>query len=318
MSNFIKIAFAVFTLASGLSVGAANAEWPEKPIKVIIPFGPGGAADVLTRNFQKVFKEEGLLSQPITVVNVGGHFSVGLRQAMEAEPDGYTFTIAHVALMSGEATSAMNFGYRDFDPVASTVSQCQTVSVRADAPYEDLKSLLDAAKAKPNSILIGANLGALNHMAGVVLENSAPGAKFRFVQIGGGAANVSAMSGGQIVGSMIAPGELLQYSETGIRGLALMAPERQAELPNLPTTEELGYDAQFCFQFWWFAPKGTPAEAIEGFANALEKAIQTHSIRSEIKRNANQPTFTKGEDFDQLLSDTWTQIEPVAKQAINK
>ena len=313
MKKLLSVVGGALLLAG--SVSPTLADWPEKTVKVIIPFGPGGAADVLARNFQKVFSQDNLLSQPMTVVNVGGHYSIGLRQAMESAPDGYTFTIVHLALMSGEASGAMDFGYRDFSPVAATGSQCQTVTVREDSPYQDLASFVEAAKEKPDSILVGANLGALNHMAGVVLQDTVPGAKFRFVQIGGGAANVSAMSGGQIDASMIAPAELIQYEQTGLRGLALLGPERLPQLPDLPTAKELGYDAEFCFQFWWFAPKGTPQEAIDGFAAVLEVAMETDDIASEIEKSAMQPTFSKGPEFQQLLDETYEKIAPVAQQA---
>jgi len=103
---------------------ADAADWPEKPVKVVVPFKAGGTSDQVARAFQIAIQENELLPQPMTIINVGGHFSVGSRQVMEAEADGYNFLLVHIALMGGEGGGIFDFGWRDYEPVAATGQFC--------------------------------------------------------------------------------------------------------------------------------------------------------------------------------------------------
>jgi putative tricarboxylic transport membrane protein len=314
---------AAAALAIGLA-GAALAEWPEKPIRLIVPFGPGGTSDQSARAYQAAIQENDLLPQPIQIVNVGGHYSIGARQVLEAEPDGYTFLILHVALMGGEATGAMDFGYRDFKPVATTGEFCLMPMVRKDSGIDSLEQLLDKAKAEPSTLLFGVNIGAINHMAGIMLENAEPGAKFRFVQIGGGAENFTALTGAQTNATILSAAEVINFTrmpdgsenpEAQVKPLAYTGPERLSRMPDMATAKELGYDVEFCIQNWWFAPKDTPDEIVAGFADALEQAFESDRIKTFNEAQAFGAVFLRGEELQQALDETWDRIEPIAKQA---
>ena len=294
----------------------ATAAWPEKPIRIVVPFGPGGTTDILARSLQKVMDEKKLVSQPVVIQNVGDHFSVGARQVMTAAPDGYTFLAIHLALLSGEIVDPRRgVGYRDFAPVALTGGFCLHPIVRADSPHKTLKELLDAAKEKPNTIVTGVNIGALNHMLGVFLEQSYPGARFRFVQIGGGGENFVAITGGHTQATVLSSSEYQTYKAKGIRALAYSGPERLKLEPNIPTARELGLNFEFCIENYWFAPKGTPQEAIDGMANALEKAVATDELKAFFEKQAQTGQFMKGEAYRQKLDTVFKAIEPVAKDA---
>jgi tripartite-type tricarboxylate transporter receptor subunit TctC len=310
-------------MALGLASGA-EAAWPEKPIKVIVPFNAGGTSDQMARAYQLAIEENHLLPQPITIVNVGGHFSIGARQVMEAEPDGYTFLIIHIALMGGEATGAMNFGYRDFAPVATTGEFCVMPVVRKDSGIDSLQQLLQKAEAEPKSLLFGCNIGAINHMAGIMLQNAQPGAAFRFVQIGGGAENFTALTGKQTNASVLAGAEVLKFTrmpdgsdnpESQVKALAYLGDQRISQLADVPTAKELGYDVQFCVQNWWFAPKDTPPEVVAAFADAMEKASKTDRIKKFLADQAFGDVFLKGDAMQASLDKTWKDIQPVALQA---
>lgn len=296
--------------------GPAAAAWPEKPVRVVVPFGPGGTTDILARNLQKVMDEKKILPQPVVIQNVGGHFSVGARQVMTAQPDGYTFLVIHLALLSGEIVDPRRgVGYRDFAPVALTGGFCLHPIVRQDSPFRTLKDLLEAAKEKPNTIVTGVNIGALNHMMGVFLEQGYPGAKFRFVQIGGGGENFAAITGGHTQATVLSSSEYQTYKANGIRALAYSGPERLKLEPEIPTTRELGLGFDFCIENFWFAPKGTPQEAIDGLANALEKATATEEMKAFFEKQAQTGQFLKGEAYRQRLDAVFKAIEPVAKAA---
>ena len=322
--KMMMAAVAAMTLSTA---GVADAAWPEKPVKVVVPFKAGGTSDQVARAFQIAVQENELLPQPMTIINVGGHFSVGSRQVMEAEADGYNFLLVHIALMGGEGGGIFDFGWRDYEPVAATGQFCVLPMVRKDSGINTVDELLAKAAAEPDTLIYGANLGAINHMAGIMLQNTEPGAKFRFVQIGGGTANFTALTGAQTNATVLSGAEVLNFTklpdgsdnpEAEIKALAYTGAERLEKLPDLPTVKELGRDMEFCIDSWWFAPKGTPAEAVDGMAAALEAASGTEQITSFYDSKAFAPVFLKGKELQQSLTDTWARIEPVAKQAAQK
>ncbi|MGI9525429.1 MAG: Bug family tripartite tricarboxylate transporter substrate binding protein [Hyphomicrobiaceae bacterium] len=308
-------------------VATAQTAWPEKPIKVVVPFKAGGTSDQTARIFQAAIKENNLLPKPITIINVGGHYSIGSRQVMEAAPDGHSFLLIHIALMGGEGSGAMNFGWRNFEPVAATGEFCVLPMVRKDSGITSVKDLLEKAKAKPDSLIFGANLGAINHMAGIMMEQASPGTKFRFVQIGGGTANFTALTGAQTNTTVLSSAEVIKFTllpdgspnpESEIAPLAYTGSKRIPELKHLPTMKELGYDVDFCIKSWWFAPKGTPREAVAGFANALRKAADTTRVKDFWKKRVFTHVVLTGDAFAKDLSETWKRIEPIAKLARKK
>ncbi|MEO1017344.1 MAG: tripartite tricarboxylate transporter substrate binding protein [Pseudomonadota bacterium] len=317
-------AAAVLTMAG---LGTAVAEWPEKPIKVTVPFNAGGTSDQVARNFQAAIQENEILGQPITIVNVGGHYSIGARQVLEADPDGYNFLLLHIALMGGAGSGVIDFSYQDYEPVAATGEFCLSPMVRKDSGIETVDQLLEQAAAEPDTLIFGANLGAINHMAGIMLQDLVDGAKFRFVQIGGGTANFTALTGAQTNATVLSGAEVMNFTkspdgsdnpEAQIMPLAYTGTERHPRLPDLPTMTELGHDMVFCVHSWWFAPKGTPAEAVEGFANALGEATDSERIQTFYEEKLFAPVFLQGEELEASLSNTWERIEPVAKQAAQK
>jgi len=302
--------------ASLLATGWANAAWPEKPIRIVVPFGPGGTSDIVARFLQKLIEEKKVLNQPVVIQNVSGHFSVGARQVMTAQPDGHTFLIIHLALLSGEVVDPKRgVSYRNFDPVALTGGFCFHPIVRQDSPYKTLKDLLDAAKAAPGTIVTGVNIGALNHMTGLFMERGFPGAKFRFAQIGGGGENFAAIIGGHTQLTVLSSSEYQSYKANGIRALAYTGPERLKLEPEIPTARELGLGFEYCAENFWFAPKGTSREAIDGMAAALEKANAMPEMQEFFSRQAQTGQFMKGDTYRQHLDAVFQVIEPVAKLA---
>jgi putative tricarboxylic transport membrane protein len=320
------LAATAVVIALGAAPGA-HAAWPDKPIKVVVPFQAGGTSDQVTRAFQAAIEENHILPQPITIINVGGHYSIGSRRVLEAAPDGYEFLTIHIALMGGEGAGVLDFSWRDFTPVAATGQFCLAPMVRKDSGIDSVDALLKKAAAEPDTLIFGANLGAINHMAGIMLQNTEPGAKFRFVQIGGGTANFTALTGAQTNTTILSGAEVINFTrlpdgsdnpESQIKPLAYTGPDRNPKLPELPTMHELGRDMEFCIDSWWFAPKGTPQEAVDGMANALEEASQTDRIKEFYDAQAFAPVFLKGDALQQSLEETWARIEPVAKQAAQK
>lgn len=317
MTTLVSLCVAVGT------IGVAAAEWPERPIKVVVPFKAGGSSDLVARSFATAIDEGDLLTQPVTVVNVGGHSSVGARRVLDADPDGYEFLLHETGIIGAEAAGIIDFGYKDYKPVAATGSICMAILVRKDSGYDDLNALLADAKSKPEEVVFGVNLGGLNHMSGILIENSAD-VKFRFVQIGGSADNFAALTGGQTAVASVGAAGARNFTLTDdgqtsddskVQTIALLAEEQHSRLPNIKTAREQGHDVQFCFTNYWFAPKDTPDEVVTAFADALEKAATSDRVVQFYEDTLSTPVFLRGEDFATHLDDTAAVVGPIAKQA---
>ena len=130
--------------ADGQSTSATISDnYPEQPIKVIVPFGAGGGSDTFVRILQKAIKENDLLSQPLIIINVpGAGGTIGSRQAMESEPDGYTLLCLHEGIISAKYAGSADYGPEAFEPVAGTGEVGNVIAVAADSKYTDLDQLL--------------------------------------------------------------------------------------------------------------------------------------------------------------------------------
>lgn len=314
------LAAIVATIAITAATTAA-AEWPERPIKVVVPFQAGGSSDLVARSFATAITEEGLLPQPISVVNVGGHSSVGARRVLDASPDGYEFLLHETGMIGAEAAGVTDFGFDDYQPVAATGSICMAILTRKDSGYDDLASLF--AAAKEGNVIFGANLGGLNHMSGILLENAAE-VKFRFAQIGGSADNFAALTGGQIAVASVGAAGARNFTLTDdgqpsedsmVQAVALLAAEPHPRLPGVPTAKEQGYDVEFCFTNYWFAPKDTPPEIVSAFADALEQAASSERVVQFYEDTLSTPVFLRGDEFVEHLQATKALVGPIAQQA---
>ncbi len=163
------------------------------------------------------------------------------------------------------------------------------------SPYTTLRQLLEAAKAKPDTITLGINIGGINHIAARMMESAFPGAKFRLANVGGGAKNFAALIGGHTETTPFSAADFTRFKVKGIRGLGFTGATRHPALPDIPTTAELGFaSVNFCFSHWWLAPKGTPKDRIAVLADAIEKAFATPLVKEKWQALSMTPNFKKG------------------------
>lgn len=290
------------TVAIGLtSVPVIAQEFPERPVRVVVPFGAGGGSDTLVRVIQEAVGQAELLPEPMVVVNVPGAGSgVGTRRVSDATPDGYEILFNHVAILSNEIAGNTDVSYRDFEPIVATGEMCTIPMVREDAPYTSLEELVNAAASEPDTVLAGVNMGGLNHTAGLMMQAGSD-AEFRFVQIGGGAKVFAALLGGHVQVGFFTGAEAVNYGAQGLRPLAVFSPERDPSIPDLPTAAELGYDVTLCTMNMWFAPKGTPEATVDTLRTAISGAMETPFAQQKLADFRLLPTVMGGADLDAAL-----------------
>ncbi|MEZ6133412.1 MAG: tripartite tricarboxylate transporter substrate-binding protein [Pirellulaceae bacterium] len=289
--------------------------YPQRPIKLIVPFAPGGGSDTFARIIQSAIEDEQLLPQPLVIINVSGAGgTVGSRRVKNARPDGYTLLLLHEGIITSLAAGQATYGPTAFAPIAATGSTGAVICVAADSPYQSLADLVTAATEQPDSLLFSCSIGAPSQFAGLMLEQSAPGCQFRYVQSGGGAKRFAGIQGGHADATSLSLAEYAQFKTAGLRALALLDSHRHPSAPEVPTAVEQGYDVTATStQFWW-APKGTQPEKLQRVAEAVERAMKTSQVQKRLSQLLIDPVVLRGEQLKVDLAERTQRIDRVANR----
>ena len=259
------------------SAALAQEAYPAKPITLIVPFPPGGVADIVGRPFADALSRE--LKQPVVIENKpGAGGGIGMGMVAKAKPDGYTLLLALSSIsILPEADKVLGraplYQLDQFTPLARLTADPTVLAVRADSPWKSLQEFIDDARKRPGAITYGSsgNYGTM-HVPMEMFAHSA-GLKMLHVPFTGGGPAVIALLGGQVDALSTGPSTVLQHVKAGkIRVLAQWGDRRLASLPDVKTLSESGYDAVF---FQWsalFAPAGTPEPVVARLREAARVA----------------------------------------------
>jgi tripartite-type tricarboxylate transporter receptor subunit TctC len=263
---------------------AAQDSYPSKPITMIVPFPPGGIADIVGRPLATAMEKS--LKQPIVPVNrTGAGGAVGMAAAAKSAPDGYTILMTLSSISIFPVSDRINgkqppYELKDFAPIALVTADPTVLVVSAGSPYKTLKDFVAAAKANPGKINYSSSgvYGTL-HVAMEIFANAAGIQLFHIPYQGGGPA-VTALLGGQVEALASGPAAAIGQIKAGkMRALASWSTERLKLLPEIPTFKELGYDAEFYIWSGVVVPAATP------------EPIQQR-LRQAVREAANSPEFT--------------------------
>ncbi|MGB6243051.1 MAG: tripartite tricarboxylate transporter substrate binding protein [Castellaniella sp.] len=256
----------------------ALAAYPEKPIEVIVAFGPGGGTDVAARSIARFMEAKLGNGARVAVINKpGAGGEIGWTTLAQAKPDGYTIGMinppAFVALaVEGKAKYTMD----SFKPIGNIVLDPGILVVNKDSPYKTLKDLMDAAKASPGAIVVGTSgaAGSSEHIGLLTLNNTA-GVTFTPAFFGATAPARQALLGGHVPAATMNLSEALTLARSGdIRVLGVMSEERSPYLPDAPTFAENGYDLIVTASRGLAAPAGVPDDIVAKLESALKAAME--------------------------------------------
>jgi tripartite-type tricarboxylate transporter receptor subunit TctC len=321
----MKVRFALHAMrvVVVLLCASSNAAWaqtayPVKPIRLIVPWPPGGGADVLTRMLTPKLSEA--LGQQIVIDNRGGAAgNIGAELAAKAPPDGYTIVFAYSGTHSinPHIYSKMPFRESDFTPIIWLASVPQVVVVHPSLPVKNIRELVALAKAKPGELSYGSSgNGAINHLAGE-LFNFMTGTKLVHVPYkGGGPASVALISG-EIALILGEPATLVGHIKTGkVRALAVTSARRSAFLPDLPTVAESGVPG-YDVTSWngMLAPAATPQDIVRRLNAEYGKIIADPEMVKRMIANGYEPVGGAPEKFGELIHAELAKWAPVVKRA---
>lgn len=268
---------------------AQGQDYPNKPVTMIVPFPPGGVADITARPLALVMGN--YLKQPVVVENKSGAGGgVGMQYVAHAKPDGYTVLLALSSIsIIPEADKVLGrdpmFQLKELVPIARFTADPTVLAVRADSPYKSVKDLLEAAKKNPGGIPYGSsgNYGTM-HVPMEMLSEAA-GVKMLHVPFTGAGPAVVALLGGQVEALSTGPSTVMGHLKSGkVRVLATWGESRHPALPNVPTLKELGYDAQFSQWTGLFVPAGTPAPVVAKLREAAKAAVADPAFQGALAK----------------------------------
>jgi len=302
-----------FTLGATAAIAPALAdEWPSRPIQIVVPFGAGGAADIITRLVGD--KLATALGQPVVVEDrPGAGGNIGAAAVAHANPDGYTL------LMSGSPTHSVgpylykDLNYdpmRDVPPVAMLAVAPNLLVVNSSLPVHSVADLVALARAKPHSVTYSsAGIGTSGYLAAELLKASADLDTSHVPYKSGPEAVTGVLSGNVTFMFFTVPALLPQVEAGQLRALAIASAERSPLVPNVPTIAEAGYP-DFDVIAWYalFTPRGTPAPIVARLSAEVQKILERSDVRTEMGKLGAEPHYLSPQgltDYVALESPKW-------------
>jgi len=302
-----RLALAGLLALTVASSAAAQDAYPSRPISLVVPFPPGGVADLTARPVATAMEK--VLKQPVGVVNkTGAAGAVGMQFVATSKPDGYTLLLALSSIsIIPEADKLFGrppaFTVDQFAPVALISADPTILVVRAESPWKTAKEFIEDAKKRPGQISYSSSgiYGTL-HMA-MELLSSAAGIKLRHVPYAGAGPALTALLGGHVDALASGPAVVLPQIKAGkLRALAGWGDKRVAALPEVPTFRELGYpEAEFYIWAGLFAPRGTPEPVLAKLREAARVAVGDPEFKTAMDKLETPITFKQGAEFQKFF-----------------
>ena len=314
--RWVETAFAFILLATlgATAVAQPDSSYPNRPIRIIVPFAPGGPADAIARLVATGLQHS--LGQPVIVDNrTGAGGAVGADAVAKSPPDGYTLLLCNIGdTMAMSLYKSLPYDFeRDFAPVSLLASSPFLVAVNPSVPASTLAELLQLARSKPGTVTYGsAGNGVASHLSGEAL-NLAAGVKFLHIPYKGQAPAMTDLLGGQIVFMFANPVTTLPFVRSGkLRALAITSPARLATAPEIPTASEAGVPG-FEAGTWFgiVAPARTPEAIVNKLSAELSRILKSPEVRANLESQGALTIASTPMEFERRIHDDvakWRQV----------
>jgi tripartite-type tricarboxylate transporter receptor subunit TctC len=301
---------------------AAAQAFPSRPLRILVPFTPGGSADVLARAIGTEMGKS--LGQPVVIENVpGAGGSLGGERAARSPADGYTLLMGHVGTLAVNPSLYPKLGYdpvRSFAPVAWVARVPNLLVVNPSVPAKDVKELVALAKSRPGQLAYGS--GGNGSAAHTTMEyfKMQTGTSFLHIPYRGTAPSVNDLLAGQVQVLFTGVPALLPHIKAGrMRALAVSSPKRLALLPEVPTIAESGIPGTKGFEAdQWYglvAPAGTPADVVALLNQHVNKALTSEEVRTRLASEGAEATPATPQVFGELIAKEIPRWAKVVKGA---
>ncbi len=314
------LAAAVLAAFTAIPMGEAQAQgFPNRPVTVIVPFPPGGVADVSIRTIQSSLERQ--LKQPIIISNrAGAAGAVGMAAAAVAAADGYTIlctlpsisTIPEVDTLFGRTPV---FKREQFAPIARLNADPSMMVVNASTPWKTLKDMIEDVKKKPNEfVYTSSGIYGASHFPMEQLLHAAD-IKMRHLPTNGGGPATNAVLGGHAAGWASPPALASPHLAAGkMRGLVVWGDVRLEEFPDVPSAKELGYDLQYWVWAGLFVPKATPAEPVNALRRAVGAAVKDPEYIAAMKKVQTPIAYLDAPQFQEFWDKDAARLAEITKK----
>jgi len=313
-----------YTLLAALllssSFGAiAQGSWPTRSITMIVPFPPGGLADLVARPVAEAMSRE--LGQPVVIENkAGAGGGLGMSLAAKSKPDGYTMVMALSSLtVLPEADVVLGrtpmFGLNDLRPVARYTADPTVLAVRAESPWKSVQEFVDDARKRPGAINYGSsgNYGTMHVPMEILAQVS--GSKLTHIPFTGAGPAVVALLGGQIDAVSTGPATVLQHVKAGkLRVLGHWGNGKLASMPEVPSLKDAGFNAEYAQWSGLFIPSATPEPVAQRIRAAARAAAQDAKVREVILGAGSPVQFQDSPDFEKYVQADAKRMVDVVKK----
>jgi tripartite-type tricarboxylate transporter receptor subunit TctC len=293
---------------------AAHAQYPSKPVRLIVPFPPGGGTDAMARVLAPKLGEA--LGQTVIIDNRGGAgATIGTELAAKSPPDGYTLLLMTVtnAVGAGLYPNLKFDLVRDFAPVTRLATTPHVLVVHPSVPAKTVKELVALAKARPGALVYSSSgTGTVSHLAGEYFSHLT-GTKMLHVPYKGGGPSVSALISGEVsIGFATLPSVLPQIQSGRLRAIAMTTAQRSSSLPNLTTVNDSGVTPYDVGSWYGLSvPSGTPREIISRLHDATHKVMALSEVRERLATSGFEIIVTTPDQYGQFVRtevDRWGKV----------
>lgn len=315
----IKTLAAAALLATGMGGALAQADFPSKPLTMIVPFSAGGTTDILARIVGQALGQE--LGESIIIENKpGAGGNIGAQQAARAKADGYTLFMGTVGTHAINQSLYKKLPYdplKDFTPLSRVATVPNLLVAHPSRPYKTVQEMIAYAKANPGDVTYGSpGSGASPHVSGALFQ-SMTGAELTHIPYKGSAPAVSDLLGNQIAVMFDNMPSAIQHVRSGkLRPIAVTTAKRSPELPDVPTIAEAGvpgYEATSWFGLW--APAGTPAPVLDKLHSALTKVLQDPAVVKKIADQGGEVVIDTPAEFEAFIQSEAAKWGKVVKES---
>ena len=318
MKSVTRHAAAVFIAFALVSTAYAQENYPTRPIRLIVPFPPGGGTDILSRTVANKLTET--LGWQIVVDNrPGAGGNIGLDAAAKATPDGYTMVMGQTSNLTINPSLYSKLPYdsiRDFAPVSLVSASPIALLVEMKSPLKSVPDLVAAAKAKPDQITFGSSgNGTVGHLSGELLQRTA-GIRYVHVPYKGAAQAIPDLLGGRINVYLPSLETSMPHMKAGtLRAIAITSAQRAAAVPDIPTVAESYKGFEAITWFGILVPSGTPAPRVARLSAEITKVLQSPDVRERFAATGGVVVKPGPGEFAALIKTELTKWSRIVKEA---
>lgn len=306
MNKQIRILAAAVALGT-LALGAAQAQqgqpYPSRPVRMIVPFSPGGAADILARSISDPLAKH--LGQSVLVINRdGGGTVVGVNEAAHASPDGYTLLLSgDAAIVNAASGRKLPYDlFKDLTPVSMVYSSTQAMLVRRASSFNNLQDVVKYGRDNPGQIKFGSvGVGSAAHMS-AELFNQGAGIRGLHVPYRGAAPALQDLAGGQFDYIIIGTSAVIAAVKGGqFRSVAVMSKQRSPQLPDVPTSFEQGVNVETGSWYGLYLTGGAPAAAVTKVQSALKATLTEPAVNERFRSLGGEGHLMSPQEFTAFM-----------------